>query len=244
VTGLRARRVASSDRSEDLPGYFVVCKRMAGPFPTSPQSLREELVNAWTHGVGALAAIIGGVILVGVALIGGDPRQIAGAISFSVALVLLYLASTLYHAVRDPVLRARLKVLDHCAIFLLIAGTYTPFTLIALQGAWGWSLFGVVWGLATVGILFKLFFTGRFRILSTFLYIGLGWVVVVAYRPLVEALSGSTLAWLVAGGLAYTVGTIFYLNRRIPFSHGIWHLFVLLGSLCHFAAVYQVIRGA
>jgi hemolysin III len=217
---------------------------MVAPFPSSPQSLREELVNAWTHGVGAFAALIGGGILVGLALIGGDPRQIAGAVSFSVALVLLYMASTLYHAVRDPVLRARLKVLDHCAIFLLIAGTYTPFTLITLEGAWGWSLFGVVWGLATVGILFKLFFTGRFRLLSTFLYIGLGWVVVVAYRPLVEALSGSTLAWLVAGGLAYTVGTVFYLNRRIPFSHGIWHLFVLLGSLCHFAAVYQVVRGA
>lgn len=222
----------------------MVRSEMSRPFPTSPQSLREELVNAWTHGVGALAAVIGGILLVGVAMIGGDVRQIAGAIAFSVALILLYVASTLYHAVRDPVLRTRLKVLDHCAIFLLIAGTYTPFTLISLDGAWGWSLFGVIWGLATVGILFKLFFTGRFRILSTFLYIGMGWAVVVAYRPLVEALSGTTLAWLVAGGLAYTIGTVFYLNRRIPFSHGIWHLFVLLGSVCHFAAVYQVIRGA
>jgi len=221
----------------------VVLPIMSRRFPTEPHTLREELVNAWTHGVGAVGALVGSGVLITAAAMTGGAREVVSAIAFSLALILLYLASTLYHAVRDPVLRARLKVLDHCAIFLLIAGTYTPFTLVTLQGPWGWSLFGVIWGLASVGILFKLFFTGRFRFASTLLYLGMGWVVVVAYRPLLEALAPPTIAWLVAGGLAYTVGTFFYLNRRIPYAHGIWHLFVLLGSVCHFAAVLQVVRA-
>jgi hemolysin III len=216
---------------------------MSRRFPAQTQSVREELVNTWTHGIGAAASTLGGVVLVTFATMVGGTKQILGAVAFSLALVLLYAASTLYHAVRDPVMRARLKVMDHCAIFLLIAGTYTPFTLISLEGPWGWSLFGVVWGLAATGILFKLFFTGRFRFASTVLYLGMGWLVVIAYRPLSDALSAPTVAWLVAGGFAYTVGTVFYLNRRIPYAHGIWHIFVLLGSACHFAAVLQVIRA-
>lgn len=210
------------------------------PAPTRTLDV-EERVNVWTHGIGAVLSVLGGALLVFTAGRVGDPWQIAGASAFAVALVLLYLASTLYHAARDPVLRARLKVLDHCAIFLLIAGTYTPFTLISLRGPWGWSLFGVVWGIAAAGILFKLFFTGRFKGLSTALYLALGWVVILAIRPLVEAVPAGTLPWLVAGGLAYSVGTYFYMSRRIPFAHGIWHVFVLAGSAFHFIAVLRIV---
>jgi len=198
---------------------------------------QEEMASALTHGVGAVASLTAGGVLITLAALGGDGWQLLSAIVFSITLFLLYTSSTLYHAVRAQVARARLRVLDHCAIFLLIAGTYTPFTLVTLRGAWGWSLFGVVWGLATAGIAFKLFFTGRLRRLSTLIYLGMGWLVVVAMQPIVAALNTGTLLWLVAGGLAYTVVTIFYHNRRIPFSHAVWHLFVLAGSACQLVAV-------
>ena len=198
---------------------------------------REELASALTHGAGAVASAVGAVVLIALSAIGGDPWRIVGTAVFSATLVLLYTASTLYHASRRPEARARLKVFDHCAIYLLIAGTYTPFTLVGLRGSWGWSLFGVVWGLAVAGVVFKLFFTGRFPRLSTAIYVGMGWMVVVAVGPMTRLLSPETLAWLVAGGLTYTVGTLFYHSRRIPYAHAIWHLFVLGGSVCHFAAV-------
>ena len=198
---------------------------------------REELASAWTHGVGALASVTGGGALITFAALGGDAWQLLSAIVFSLTLLLLYTSSTLYHAVRREVARARLRVLDHCAIFLLIAGTYTPFALVSLRGPWGWTLFGVVWGLATVGIVFKLFFTGRLKLLSTGIYLGMGWLSLIAVRPIVAAVSVETLVWLVAGGLAYTLGTAFYHSRRIPFAHAVWHLFVMAGSACHFVAV-------
>ncbi|HEX8391982.1 MAG TPA: hemolysin III family protein [Longimicrobium sp.] len=197
---------------------------------------REELANALTHGVGALAGAVGAVILVAGAALHGDVWQIVSSAVFGASLVLLYTASTLYHAARNPRTKARLKILDHCAIYLLIAGSYTPFTLIALRGGWGWSLFGVAWGLAVAGVIFKLFFTGRFPRISTGIYVGMGWMVIVAIVPMLQRLSGTTLAWLVAGGLTYTAGTVFYHNRR-PYAHAIWHLFVLGGSVCHFIAV-------
>lgn len=203
----------------------------------------EELASALTHGLGILASAIGGAVLIVFAALGGDAWQLLSAIVFSCTLILLYTSSTLYHAVRRSAARARLQVLDHCAIFLLIAGTYTPFTLVTLRGAWGWSLFGVVWLLATAGIVFKLFFTGKLRRLSTGIYLGMGWLSVIAARPFLDALSFETLLWLIAGGLAYTIGTVFYHSRRIPFAHAVWHLFVLAGSACHFVAVAtQVIR--
>lgn len=197
----------------------------------------EELASALTHGVGAVASLMAGGVLITLAALGGDAWQIISAVVFSITLLLLYTSSTLYHAVRAQVARARLRILDHCAIFLLIAGTYTPFTLVTLRGAWGWSLFAVVWALATAGIVFKLFFTGRFKRLSTLIYLGMGWLAVVAMQPIVAALSTQALLWMVAGGLAYTSGTVFYHNRRIPFAHAVWHLFVLAGSACHFVAV-------
>ncbi|HEX2188468.1 MAG TPA: hemolysin III family protein [Longimicrobiaceae bacterium] len=198
---------------------------------------REEVASALTHGLGAVASAAGGAVLITLAALFGDAWQVVGASVFCGSMVLLYTASTLYHAARSPAARARLQVFDHCAIYLLIAGTYTPFTLVELRGAWGWSLFGVVWGLAVAGVVFKLFCTGRFRRLSTAIYLAMGWLVVVATGPLLRTLPASTLLWLVAGGLAYTAGTFFYLSRRVPYAHAIWHLFVLGGSVCHFVAV-------
>jgi hemolysin III len=196
----------------------------------------EEAANALTHGVGAFAALIGGAVLVALAAMRGDGWQLTGAIVFSISLLMLYLASTLYHAARNPVAKTRLKVLDHCAIYLLIAGTYTPFTLVGLRGPLGWSLFAAVWTLAFSGIVFKLFFTGRFRKLSTGIYIAMGWLGIVAIRPMLHVLDDATLCWLLAGGLAYTLGTVFYL-RNSRYSHAVWHLFCILGSACHYVAV-------
>jgi hemolysin III len=205
---------------------------------------RWERANALTHGAGVLASLAGGAVLIVFASLYGDVWKIVSSAVFVATLVLLYSASTLYHAAGQPRLKERLKIFDHSAIYLLIAGTYTPFTLVALRGGWGWSLFGVVWGLAVAGVVFKLFFTGRFPRLSTGIYIAMGWMIVVAVVPMLDRLSGATLAWLVAGGLTYTAGTVFYHNRR-PYAHAVWHLFVLGGSICHFAAVMtQVLPAA
>ncbi|HEY0503093.1 MAG TPA: hemolysin III family protein [Lysobacter sp.] len=202
-----------------------------------PHSLREEFFNALTHGLGATAALAGGAVLITLAALFGDGWQLAGAIVFGICLLLLYLASTLYHAIQHPVAKARLKVFDHCAIYLLIAGTYTPFTLIGLRGPWGWGLFAAIWTLAVAGVVFKLFFTGRFKLLSTAIYIAMGWLVVVAIEPMWGALDAWTIGWLFAGGLFYTLGTVFYHRPALPYSHAIWHLFVIAGSVCHYVSV-------
>jgi hemolysin III len=206
-------------------------------------SQREELVNALTHGAGVVASLAGGGVLLTLAVLSGDVRRIVGAAVFVAALVLLYTASTLYHAVHHDAAKARLKILDHCAIFVLIAGTYTPFTLVSLRGGWGWGLFAAIWLLAVVGIVFKLYHTGRFKRTSTLIYLAMGWLVVVAAEPLSSSVAASTLVWLLLGGLAYSAGTIFYLNQRMPYAHGIWHAFVLLGSVCHFVAVLIEVGG-
>jgi len=211
----------------------------ASPTPASSTAheLRDEIANALTHGVGAAAALAGGAVLITLAAIHGDGWQLAGAIVFGVALLLLYTASTLYHAIQHPVAKGRLKVFDHCAIYLLIAGSYTPFTLIGLRGPWGWGLFAAIWTIALAGVVFKLFYTGRFPRLSTALYIAMGWLVVVALKPMLASIDAWTLGWLLAGGVFYTLGTYFYHRESIPYSHAIWHLFVIAGSVCHFVAV-------
>lgn len=201
--------------------------------------LRDEIANALTHGLGAMAALVGGSVMITLAAIYGDGWQLAAAIVYGITLLLLYLASTLYHAIPHPVAKARLKVFDHCAIYLLIAGTYTPFTLIGLRGPWGWGLFAAIWSIALAGIVFKLFFTGRFKLLSTLMYIAMGWLVVVAIKPLMSSVDAWTLGWLLAGGLFYTLGTFFYHRESIPYSHAIWHLFVVMGSVCHYVAVMR-----
>ena len=189
-----------------------------------------------THAAGVLASVAGTVVLIVLAARAGTTAVVAASV-FGASLILLYTASTLYHATRTQTIKLRLKVLDHCAIYVLIAGTYTPFTLVGLQGAWGWSIFGVIWGLAASGVVFKLFFTGRFPKVSTALYIAMGWLIVIAAVPTIRALPPVTLAWIFAGGVAYTSGTYFYHNRRIPFAHAIWHVFVLAGSVSHGIAV-------
>lgn len=198
---------------------------------------RVEFANALTHGVGACASVAALTIMVVMAARSGDAFEIVGVAIFGASLFLLYLASTLYHAASRETMRARLKVFDHCAIYLLIAGTYTPFTIGVMRGGWGWSLFGVIWGLAVAGITFKIFFTGRFRLISTLIYVGMGWIALIAAAPLVRTLSPAALFWLVAGGIAYTAGTPFYQLNRFRYSHAVWHGFVLAGSVCHVIAV-------
>lgn len=198
---------------------------------------REEIANAITHGVGALASAAAGAVLITLAAQNGTRMQQVSAIVFCGSLLLLYTASTLYHAIPTLAIKRKLKVCDHCAIYMLIAGTYTPFALIGLRGTVGWWLFGVAWGLATIGIVFKLFFTGRFKLFSTFVYIGMGWMAVFAIRPMLVNIPLASLLWLLAGGVAYTAGTLFYHNERLRYSHAVWHLFVLAGSTCHFVAV-------
>jgi len=204
---------------------------------TAEAAHREEIANAITHGIGALASAAAGAVLVTLATLHGTRLQMISAIIFCSSLVLLYTSSTLYHAIPSPAAKRRLKVFDHCAIYMLIAGTYTPFALIGLRGAVGWWLFGVSWGLAAIGMTFKLFFTGRFKLFSTLVYIGMGWMVVFAIRPMIENIPLSALVWLVVGGVAYTAGTLFYHNEKLRYSHAMWHLFVLAGSTCHFVAV-------
>jgi len=201
----------------------------------------EEGWNSLTHLVGLIASIAGSALLVVFAARRGDPWLIVGVSVYGATLILLYAASALYHGVSPGLAKRRLKALDHAAIFLLIAGTYTPFVLVPLRGVWGWSLFGIVWGVATVGVVFKLLAAGRFPVVSTIVYIVLGWVVIVAIEPLVRAVPAATLAWLIAGGVTYTAGTGFYASRRMPYGHAVWHLFVLGGSTCHAVAVASLL---
>ena len=210
---------------------------MTIPHHHSQYSASEELANALTHGIAAAASLGAGAVLITLSALWGDVWQLSGAIVYVATLFVMYLASTVYHSIPQPKLKARFKVLDHCAIYLLIAGTYTPFMLVGLRGPWGWSLLTVIWSLAAAGIAFKLFFTGRFKLISTLIYIAMGWLIVVAVKPMMNSLSAFTLQWLLAGGLFYTLGTVFYMAKKIPYSHSIWHGFVIAGSACHFVAV-------
>ena len=198
-----------------------------------------------THGVGSLLALIGSVALVTVAAASADPWKIVGVSVYSLTLVLLYSLSTLYHSVRGRAKRV-LQKLDHQSIYLLIAGSYTPFCLVTLRGPWGWSLFGVVWGLAVIGGLQELRPKNEARVLSVVMYMLMGWVVLVALVPLWTALGSVGLIWVAVGGLFYTVGIVFYvLDDRVRHSHGVWHLFVLAGSACHYVAILRyVVRPA
>jgi hemolysin III len=210
---------------------------MKRPGPEPSYSRGEEWANRLTHGAGALLAVVGLVALVRNAAARGTTLQLVACGVFGATLVLLYTSSTLYHSVPHARARSLLRVLDHSAIFLLIAGTYTPFTLVSLRGPWGWSLFGVVWGLAALGIGLRLVLPRRPTGLFVGLYLAMGWCVVLAARPLAAAVPPAGLALLAAGGLAYSGGVVFYLWRRLPYNHAIWHGFVLAGSAFHFFAV-------
>lgn len=200
--------------------------------------LGDEWANSVTHGLGFILSFIGLIFLTLTPFYEGDYWKLLSYGIYSVSLLLLYAASTLYHAVRSPVLKRFLRTVDHCAIYLLIAGSYTPFTMLVLEGVWGWTLFGIVWSLACLGILFKVFFRHRFKVLSTAIYLFMGWLIVIAVEPLSSRLHSGGLYWLMAGGLSYTLGVIFYILDKRRFFHAIWHLFVLNGSVCHYLAVF------
>lgn len=202
------------------------------------QSLGEEIANSVSHGLGAVLAAVGGPFLILSAVRRADALSIAGASIFVGSVFLLYLASTLYHALPGHRAKRLFRVIDHSAIFLLIAGTYTPFTLGVLRGPWGWTLFGIVWMLAALGVTMKAVGGIRFPRLSTALYIGMGWLVIVAIRPLWGALPLGGWMWLLAGGIAYTAGVAFFAtDSRVRYGHFVWHLFVLGGTVCHYFAV-------
>ncbi len=200
-------------------------------------TLGEEIANSITHGIGAVFGVTALTIMVAVAATSGNVWGVVGASIFGATLVLLYTASTLYHAITAPRAKNVLRILDHSAIFLLIAGTYTPITLVSLRGPWGWSLLGSVWGLAVAGVLIEATPLRRLRAISLVLYLTMGWAIVVAARPIITAMASGGLTLLIAGGLSYTLGLTFYGWKRLPYSHAIWHLFVLGGSTCHVLAV-------
>lgn len=200
---------------------------------------REELANSLSHGLGFVAAVAAVPILVVAAARRGDAAGIVGATVFAATLLVLYFASTVYHALPESPAKRRFKAFDHAAIYLLIAGTYTPFTLGALRGGWGWTLFGIIWGLALGGVLIKTLAGARGSALSTWIYLGMGWMAIIAIKPIWEQVPRIGLVWMLAGGLAYTVGVLFYTARGRRYSHLAWHLFVMAGSACHFVAVWR-----
>ncbi|MGE4489563.1 MAG: hemolysin III family protein [Kiritimatiellales bacterium] len=197
----------------------------------------EHLANAITHGVGLGLSIACLVLLVVFASLRKGAWEIVSCSVYGAMLVAMYLASTLYHSIHSPKVRYVLNILDHAAIYLLIAGTYTPYLLVPLRGGLGWSLFGIIWGLAIVGIVFQALFISRFKILSTLTYLAMGWMVVATIAPLLKVLPLMAILWLAIGGICYTLGVIFYVWQRLKFAHAIWHLFVLAGSLSHFFGI-------
>jgi hemolysin III len=203
------------------------------------QTPGEEIANSVSHAVGLLAAVAATPVLVLSAVRQGGAARITGASVFAAAMVLLYLASTLYHALPENRLKRIFRVLDHAAIFLMIAGTYTPFTLGVLRGTWGWTLFGLVWGIALAGVVLTAAGGVRYPKLSTSLYLGMGWLIVIAVKPLWLRMPVEGLLWLSGGGIAYTLGVAFYAAKRVRYFHFVWHLFVLAGTSCHFIAVLR-----
>jgi hemolysin III len=197
----------------------------------------EEILNSLTHGFGLLISIAGLVLLIVFSSIYGDLKHIISCTIFGITLVLLYTSSTLYHSFKKPNLKHVFKICDHSCIYILIAGTYTPFLLVTLQGTIGWSMLVLVWALTLIGISLKIFFVHRFKVISTIAYILMGWIIIFAIKPLFETLPAGGLALLICGGLTYTLGTIFYSWKKLPFNHAIWHLFVLGGSICHFCSI-------
>jgi hemolysin III len=202
-------------------------------------SLGEEIANSVSHGIGFLAAVAAAPVLVFSAVHSGVTARIVGASVFAVTMVLLYLISTLYHALPRNRAKRVFRILDHAAIFLMIAGTYTPFTLGVLRGTWGWMLFGLVWSLALAGVVHTAVGGVRYPKLSTCLYLAMGWLILIAVKPLWLRVPTWGLLWLLAGGIAYTAGVAFYAAKRVRYSHFVWHLFVIAGTACHFIAVLR-----
>lgn len=199
---------------------------------------KEEKLNVISHFVGLLLSIAALILLVVYAVKNGQAKHMVSTAIYGASLILLYAASTAYHYVQTPKWRKKLNILDHASIYVLIAGTYTPFTLLVLKGWVGWTIFGVSWGLAILGVILKLFFTGQFEKASTIAYVLMGWLIVFAIKPLFQNLSSEGLWWLFLGGVSYTIGAVIYSMAKVKFNHAIFHIFVLLGSFCHFIAVF------
>lgn len=205
---------------------------------TSGYSIKEEIAHSVTHGIGALLSVIGLATLVIYSITYGDAWHIISSSIYGVTLIVLYTSSTLYHAITIPDLKKVLQKLDHAAIFILIAGTYTPFTLVNLRGGWGWTLFGIVWSIAIAGVIMELVVKQRYKRISISLYLGLGWIVMIAIKPMAANVEPGGLLLLLVGGLFYSLGVIFYVWKTLVYHHAIWHLFVLAGSAFHFFAVF------
>jgi len=201
------------------------------------ETLAEEIANAVTHGIGAALAVAGLVVLLVLASLYGGALEIVSLAIYGATLVLTYVASTLLHAARSPGFKHACNLLDHASIYLLIAGTYTPFLLLGVSGPWGWTLFGVIWVLAISGVALRLTYRGYGKRIAVPLYLAMGWLILVAIGPVWSALGGAGVGWILAGGLAYTAGVAFYVWERLPFNHMIWHLFVLAGSALHFTGI-------
>ena len=200
-------------------------------------SENEELWNVYSHGFGFIVALFASWFLLRTGFNNGIRLQIFCYIIYCIGLLTLYLASTLYHSAKNPEKKKLLNVFDHSAIYLLIAGTYTPIILLSIQGTWGWVVFGIVWSIAVVGIVLKLFFIGRFPLISTLMYLLMGWVIIIAIKPLINSMLIQGLFWLAAGGIFYTIGAVFYQKKSMKYNHAIFHVFVLMGSLCHYIVV-------
>lgn len=198
----------------------------------------EEKINIASHAIGFLLSVVALFLLVKHASLSGGVLHIVSFSIYGASLIVLYASSTFYHSAKEPKLRNRLRVFDHASIYVLIAGTYTPYALITLNGELGWILFSMSWGIASIGIVLKLFFTGKYKLISTLMYIFMGWMIVFFINPLIDALSSDGLIWLVVGGISYTVGAVLYSIKKIQFNHAIFHIFVLVGSFSHFASVF------
>lgn len=205
---------------------------------------KEELANSLSHGIGVVLSIAGLTILILFAAFYGNPWHIVSFSIFGASLLLLYSMSTLYHSVHHPIVKKVLRFFDHSAIFLLIAGTYTPFVLVNLRGGWGWSIFGVIWACALIGIVIKSVLTGRFQKLSVAVYIVMGWLCLIALKEIVIHVPALSIVLLLLGGISYTAGVIFFAWRKLPYHHTVWHLFVLTGSLFHYFAVLALLSGS
>ena len=205
--------------------------------PDTQESRREEVANSVSHGLGFVLAVAGAPLLIATAIRRGTVADVVAVSVFAASMALLYLSSTVYHALPPGRTKNAFHVLDHAAIYLLIAGTYTPFTLGVLKGGWGWTLFGLVWGLAALGVLLKVFAGIRWHGISTAVYIGMGWLIIIAAKPLWDSLPLAGLIWLFGGGVAYTSGVYFYLKKNMRYGHLVWHLFVVAGTGCHFVAI-------
>jgi hemolysin III len=201
----------------------------------------EERVNIGSHALGLLLSVAGLIALVTRALQSADAWRLVSVSVYAASMILLFAASTAYHGSRDPVRRVRLRTVDHASIYLLIAGTYTPFALVTLNGPVGWTIFGISWGMAATGIVLKLFHTGRYKHLSTLMYVFMGWLIVFFIKPLFAAFPPAGLVWLLAGGIAYTLGAVLYSLHRIPYGHALFHVLVVVGAACHFYAIYRYV---